>query len=155
MAVRTIDDMSTETVNKLQDLVRINIDSAKGFEEAAEKLDNLTVAESFRRLAEERRLQANELGNYVRRNDEEPPTEGSYLAAFHRCWMSFRQSLGGDDSTVLSEAEAGEDQIKEAYEDALKETAGSPVNDVLTRQYADVKAAHDHVRDLRDAAQND
>ena len=33
----------------------------------------------------------------------------------------------------------------------LKNTAGSAVNDVLTQQYAKVKAGHDRVRDLRDA----
>jgi uncharacterized protein (TIGR02284 family) len=37
------------------------------------------------------------------------------------------------------------------YEDVLTETAGSAVHDVLQHQYAKVKAAHDVVRDLRDA----
>jgi uncharacterized protein (TIGR02284 family) len=40
------------------------------------------------------------------------------------------------------------------YEEVLKETAGSAVNDVLTRQYAKVKAGHDQVRDLRNAYAN-
>jgi uncharacterized protein (TIGR02284 family) len=51
---------------------------------------------------------------------------------------------------VLVEAERGEDQIKRAYEDALVRTAGSAMNDVLTRQYARVKSGHDRIRDLRD-----
>ena len=57
----------------------------------------------------------------------------------------------GDAYVVLIEAERGEDHIKEAYEDVLKATAGSAMNDVLQAQYARVKAGHDKVRDLRDA----
>ena len=58
---------------------------------------------------------------------------------------------GGDPYVILIEAERGEDHIKEAYEEVLKETAGSAMNDVLTDQYAAVKAGHDKVRDLRDS----
>ena len=41
--------------------------------------------------------------------------------------------------------------IKARYENVLKETAGSPYNAVLQRQYASVKEAHDTIRDMRDA----
>lgn len=61
---------------------------------------------------------------------------------------------GGDPYVILIEAERGEDHIKEAYEDVLKETAEDAVNDVLTAQYAIVKAGHDQVRDSRDAYKN-
>lgn len=57
----------------------------------------------------------------------------------------------GDAYVILIEAERGEDHIKDAYEDVLKETAGSAMNDLLQSQYAKVKAGHDKVRDLRDA----
>ncbi|TWT39087.1 PA2169 family four-helix-bundle protein [Blastopirellula retiformator] len=56
-----------------------------------------------------------------------------------------------DCYAILAEAEAGEDHIKHAYEDALKETAGSAMNDVLQKQYAQVKQGHDRIRDMRDA----
>ncbi len=55
-----------------------------------------------------------------------------------------------DAYVILCEAERGEDHIKHAYEDVLKETAGSPLNHVLPQQYSIVKSGHDKVRDLRD-----
>ena len=53
--------------------------------------------------------------------------------------------------TPLKTGVRGEDAIKHTYEDALKDTAGSPVNPVLQRQYIEVKRGHDTIRDMRDA----
>ena len=95
---------------------------------------------------------ASELQSLVDFNGEEAEDDGSVAAKTHRIWINIRSKInGGDPYVILIEAERGEDHIKEAYEDILKETAGSAVNDVLTAQYAKVKAGHDKVRDLRDA----
>ena len=103
-------------------------------------------------FSDERDRQAEELKVFVELNNETPPGEGSYAAALHRCWINVKNALAGDDVlAILQECERGEDVIKDAYENALKETAGSAVNDVLTTQMRQVKAVHDHVRDLRDA----
>ena len=64
--------------------------------------------------------------------------------------MKSKVTSGGIHA-VLSEAERGEDSIKHNYESALKDVAGSPVADILQKQYVGVKSAHDNVRDLRDA----
>ncbi len=152
MSIETKTDLNEQTVEKLQDLTRINIDAEKGFREAAESIDNMAVAETFRELATQRAANAEELRQYCNCNGEEAVCDGSFSAKFHRVWMDLRGKLnGGDTHVVLCEAERGEDHIKAAYEDALKETAGSAMNDVLMRQYAGVKAGHDRVRDMRDA----
>lgn len=71
---------------------------------------------------------------------------------FHRWWLDLHGKLsGGDVYTVLAEAERGEDRIKAMYEEVIKETTGNPLNDVLHRQYAEIKKGHDNLRDLRDA----
>lgn len=144
-------NLKSETIDKLQDLLQLNIDSSNGFREAAELVDDAEIAAMFRRHAEERKRQADELQAYVELNDEKPKDEGSVRAAMHRTWMNVRSSLQDDQKAVLSEAERGEDVIKHAYESTLKETAGSAVNDVLQRQYAQVKTTHDKVRQMRDA----
>lgn len=152
MSLETVHNLDPETVAKLQDLAQINLDSRDGFRHAAEQLEGEPVTQLFRRLAEERARQAKELQHYVAINEQEPQRKGSFAAAVHRTWMSIRGSLSGNDlHAVLAEAERGEDHIKEAYEDVLKKTAGSAVNDVLQRQYAAVKQGHDLVRELRDS----
>jgi uncharacterized protein (TIGR02284 family) len=148
-------DLNEKTVEGIQTLIRYNIDSYDGFREAAEEISDENLATTFRTLAAERSELATELQNYVQINSEAPVDEGSAMAAVHRAWINVRSKLnGGSAYPVLCEAEKGEDYIKAAYEDTLKETAGSAMNDVLTKQYAQVKAGHDRIRDLRDAHKN-
>lgn len=147
--------LEESTIEGLQTLIRYNLDSQKGFQEVAKETDSTELASLFRELAQERGELATELQQHVEVNDEDPVEEGSMMAALHRTWIEVRNKLnGGSPYVILAEAERGEDTIKHAYEDVLKETAGSAVNDVLTRQYAKVKSAHDRVRDLRDAVKD-
>jgi uncharacterized protein (TIGR02284 family) len=151
MATETKLTLTKETVNTLNDLVQVNIDSRDGFRHAAGEIQEVAVANMFNQMADERDRQSQELKSLVSMNGEQPETDGSFAASAHRTWMDLRTALGGGLQTVLDEAERGEDHIKAKYESALKENAGSAVTDVLHRQYAAVKAAHDRVRDMRDA----
>jgi len=149
--METKTDLNSVTLKKLQQLIQINLDSEKGFNEVAHDVENKSIATAFVELGSQRRKNALELKELMTWNGEVPAEDGSYLAAFHRAWISLRELLsGGSTYAILSEAERGEDAIKKAYEDVLVSTAGSAVNDVLTRQYAIVKAGHDRVRGMRD-----
>lgn len=145
-------DLEDAVVDRLRDLVQINIDSAEGFRNAAEAVDDKVLASDFRVWAADRTRQADELKKYVEMNDGSAPEERSWGAALHQTWLDLRAAVSsGDAHAVLSEAERGEDHIKATYEEVLKDTAGSGVNDVLQRQYSSVKGVHDRVRDMRDA----
>lgn len=154
MALETKNSLEDATIDKLQTLIRANIDSYDGFREAADQIEDAALVTLFRELAQERSALASELQNYVDWNGAEAREEGSYAAAVHRAWIDVRSAVtGGDAANILAEAERGEDSIKNAYEDVLKDTSGSAMNDVLQKQYATIKAGHDRVRDLRDAYQ--
>ncbi|WP_417734583.1 PA2169 family four-helix-bundle protein [Rosistilla oblonga] len=155
MSLETKTNLNESTVTKLQKLIRANIDAYDGFRESAEEIDDITLANLFREVANERSALATELQNYVQWNGAEAEEDGSVAASVHRSWINVRSKInGGDPYVILIEAERGEDHIKHAYEDVLKETAGSAMNDVLTAQYAVVKAGHDKIRDLRDSYKN-
>ncbi|WP_286763497.1 MULTISPECIES: PA2169 family four-helix-bundle protein [Rhodopirellula] len=152
MSLETKIDLNETTLEKLQKLIRANIDSYNGFHESAEELKDERLATLFRSIGDERSAMAAELQQYVEFNGKAAEDDGSVAAKTHRIWINIRGKLNGGDATViLIEAERGEDHIKEAYEDVLKDTAGSAMNDVLNAQYAKVKAGHDKIRDLRDA----
>ena len=69
----------------------------------------------------------------------------------HRCWMKCREHFSTNDTyAIVAEAERGEDYIKAAYEDALKDHPGSAMSDILHNQHAAVKMDHDMIRDLQD-----
>lgn len=146
-------DLKETTLDALQELVQINIDSSKGFREAAEAVENDSLRPMFNQLSVTRQQNATELQGYLRANDEKPEDSGSALGKMHRTWLEFRAALnGGDAKVILVEAERGEDVIKSTYEKLIKETTGSAMNDVLHRQYSQVKSQHDQIRNLRDIA---
>lgn len=152
MSLETKTDLNPATVEKLQKLIRANIDSYNGFHESAEELKDSQLSSLFRAIGDERSAMASELQKYVEFNGKEAEDDGSVAAKTHRIWINIRSKLsGGDAKVILTEAERGEDHIKHAYEEVLKETAGSAMNDVLSSQYAKVKAGHDKIRDLRDS----
>lgn len=154
MSLETKFNLSEETIEKLQTLIRYNIDAHDGFEKCSEEIKSPHLASLFRDLAHERSAMATELQEYVEWNNEDAEDDGSISAAVHRIWIGIRSTLSGDDAyAILSEAERGEDYIKEAYEDVLTDIPGSALNDVLQHQYARVKSAHDRIRDLRDSYQ--
>ncbi|MBL9082427.1 MAG: PA2169 family four-helix-bundle protein [Planctomycetales bacterium] len=152
----TFSNLPEKSLDWLQDLIEINIDSSKGFKEAADNLQDmkekdLPLESMFRSLSADRARQADELQAIVASNAKKPTESGSVAAAAHRTWMDLRTALGGGQQAVLSEAERGEDHIKAKYEEALQELGSCPCTQVLRRHYDAVKASHDKVRDLRDA----
>lgn len=147
--------MTNETNERLQDLIEINIDSYKGLRESAQQVDDANLKQLFNRFADDRERFAKELQGHVALRGKKPETSGSSKAKAHRWWIDVRSKFSDGPQAVLSEAERGEDQIKDLYENALKETAAtSPVHEILKKQYEEVKRGHDTIRDLRDSEKN-
>lgn len=152
MTLETKEHLNQDTIDKLQKLIRANIDSYDGFREAAKELKDKKISALFTELGDQRSAMATKLQKTIEFNGKEAEEDGSVAAATHRIWLNIRSKITGSDSyAILAEAERGEDHIKAAYEEVLKETAGSAMNDVLTDQYRVVKAGHDKVRALRDS----
>jgi uncharacterized protein (TIGR02284 family) len=141
------------TIEKIQELIGINIDSCKGLEHAADTVESERIASTLRIFARQRGQNAAELQKHVRFSGETPATEGTVGGTLRRWWLGVRGALnGGDDHVVLIEAERAEDATKCRYEEVLPETAGSALHDVLLRQYREIRAGHDRIRQLRDSS---
>lgn len=150
--METITNLDKDTLSGVKSIIEINIDSSKGFQTAAENIENADIAGYFRQCSTRRAQFADQLSRVVDVNGVDSPDSGSAKGAIHRWWMDLRGSIqNGDEHAVLAEAERGEDSIKGEYEKVLKNTAGSPLNAMLTDQYAAVKETHDTIRDMRDA----
>jgi len=146
-----------DTTHALTKLAQANLDSYAGFSAAAEEVNDQPLKELFTDLAAERKKQADRLRGVLAEQGETPPDDSpSALAKSHHWWLKARAKVSPDDAkAVLEEAERGEDHIKHAYEEQLKEVAGADVTDLLNDQYAAVKRGHDRIRDLRDVARNE
>lgn len=145
------------TTQPLHKLAQVNLDSYAGFHAAAEEVHDAPLRELFTDIALQRKHQADRLRGLIAAEGQTPPDDSpSALAKIHHWWMQAHTKVSTDDTkAVLEEAERGEDHIKAAYEQTLKDVAGSSVTDLLNDQYATVKRQHDRIRDLRDVARQD
>ena len=152
MTMSNTSNMDDKTVDKLQDLLSINIDSQRGFEEAAEHTNDAELKSLFRDFSQRRSHNAAELRQAISSAGKEPTNSGSVSATLHRWWIDAKQTVTGKDAaSILSEAERGEDSIKDEYEAALNEVNDLGMREVVERQYRNVKEGHDRVKALRDS----
>jgi uncharacterized protein (TIGR02284 family) len=139
----------------LKNLVKTLRDGQEGFSHASENVKNPRLKELFARFSLQRAKFAGELeAELLSLGEKDPEKEGSSVGgAIHRTWIDLKAALTkGDDHGVLSEAERGEDVAKKAYKDALEENdLPAPIRAIVTKQAAEIQAAHDEVKALRDA----
>lgn len=150
--METITNLDDSTLKGVKSIIELNIDASEGFQNAADKIENADIAGYFRQCSSRRAQFAEQLKRVVQVNNRNAPQSGTTKGKLHRWWLDIRGTIqNGDEHAVLAEAERGEDAIKSKYEHVLKATAGSPLNAVLSDQYASVKETHDTIRDMRDA----
>ncbi len=145
--------MSTDQ-NVARDVVKTLEDGRKGFLTAADHLsssDTPELATTFREYSAQRGEFAAELIELAGHYGDDVDEGGSVAGTVHRGWMAVKDAVTGTDSSaVLDSAEQGEDHAVAEYEKALSDPdVSAGLREVLLRQYEGVKAAHDHVRELR------
>lgn len=138
----------------MNNLIETLKDGQEGFRQSAEAVQDHQLKKILSEYSLQRSKFAGELQNQViQLGESEPETSSSTAGAMHRAWINLKSAVSSrDDKTILEECERGEDSAVAAYKKAMEADLPEPVRDVVSRQYADVKAAHDHVRALRDAA---
>lgn len=139
--------------DELNDLIAICKDGQAGYKAAAEDTDDVILKGLFQELSEQRAHCANELQNVVSLLGNSPRESSSVTGTLHRRWIDIKSLLVKNDAhAVLAECERGEDAAVAAYRKALDAAVIPPdIKNIITSQAADVQAAHDKIRDLRDS----
>jgi uncharacterized protein (TIGR02284 family) len=140
-------DQVISTLNSLTETCR---DGQKGFQEAAEHIENPQIKEFCLEQSRTRAQFFGELQQQVRSLGGDPEKTGSVAAAIHRGWIDLKSAFGGGDHAILAACETGEDAAVKEYKKALDETLPAPVRDVVERQWRSIKQTHDKVKGLRD-----
>jgi uncharacterized protein (TIGR02284 family) len=148
-------EASRDDIEILNDLISITLDSADGYEKAAEETTAQDLKVLFSRRARERRQIVHDLQARVRALGGEPEDDGTILGKAHRVFIGLKASVAGNDNkAVINEVERGEDQIKARYEKALNhENLSDPSREVVQRAYVSIKAGHDQVSAMKHAAE--
>jgi uncharacterized protein (TIGR02284 family) len=146
-----------ENISVVNRLVETLKDGQEGFREASEAVQDSQLKSLFSEYSLQRSKFAGELQEYAIKNlgESDPEKTSSTAGALHRAWINIKSAVSSrDDRAILEECERGEDSAVAEYKRAMEGNLPSPLADIVSRQYTDVKAAHDHVKSLRDAAKN-
>ena len=138
----------------IDDLIETLKDGQEGFKQAAESVKDPQLKSLFSEYSQQRARFAVELRSKAQRADErDSKISGSAAGALHRGWINLKSAITqGDDHAILAECERGEDSAVEEFTKALNDGLSAPVQEIVSRQYAEIKQAHDRVKQLRDAA---
>jgi conserved hypothetical protein len=140
-----------ETTSLLNDLIQTLRDGREGFKQAAEAVKDPQLKSLFTEYSQQRLRFATALQSQVQTLGQEPETSSSAAGALHRGWINLKSAVtGGDDHAILAECERGEDSAVEEYKKALDDDLSPSLYELVSRQYTDIKAAHDRIRNLRD-----
>ena len=140
----------------IDNLIETLKDGQEGFKQAAEAVNDPTLKSLFLDYSQQRSRFAAELQSEARRHGEtEPETSSSATGAMHRGWINLKSAItGGDEHAILAECERGEDSAVEQYKKALEDGLTPAAQELVSRQFAEIKAAHDRIKSLRDAAKS-
>ena len=146
-----------EIISTLNGLIETLKDGQQGFKEASEAVKQPQLKSLFSEFSLQRAKFAGELQNEaISLGEHDPEDTSSTAGAMHRAWINLKAAItSGDDHAVLAECERGEDSAVAEYKKAMEEEElSAPIRETISRQYTDVKSAHDRIKALRDAAKN-
>lgn len=148
-----MDKLRTETVDTLNDLIRIVEDSHEGYRQAAESSEDEDLRTLFNDLAGQRGAIVRELQRLVAREGGAPDIGGTMLGGAHRFFLGLRTAvMGRDRNVILAEVGRGEEECLRRYEEALSRELADGVGPVIAEHLARIRSDCSRMAALRDAA---
>ena len=140
----------------IDNLIETLKDGQEGFKQAAESVSNPNLKSLFRDYSQQRSRFALALqSESLRQGETDPETKSSTTGALHRGWINLKSAItGGDEHAILAECERGEDSAVEQYKKALEDGLTPSAHELVSRQFLEIKAAHDRIKGLRDASKS-
>lgn len=147
-----MDKITTETVDTLNDLIRIVEDSHEGYRQAAETSEEEDLRTLFNDLAAQRGAIVRELQRLVAEQGGAPDIGGTVMGGAHRFFVGLRTAvLGRDRGVVLAEVERGEEECVRRYEQALEKELSDGVGAVITEHLVRIRTDCGRMAAMRDA----
>ncbi len=144
--------ISQADADALEGLASMIIDSADGYQEAAEVASDSRFKSEFMEMSRQRRALASEFENRIRSMGHSSDASGSVAASIHRTFLDLRSLFQNDTKAAIAEVERGEDMLKDRFESALSDDAiSSGARSFVQQAYQRVKSDHDRWSNLKHA----
>ncbi|MDX6749679.1 PA2169 family four-helix-bundle protein [Geminicoccaceae bacterium 1502E] len=130
----------SESTTLLTSLVQTTIDSAEGYERAAEHAKAAELKQVLRDQAARRRQLVNDLNTELVRLGGERQERGTTSGAAHRIWTQVSTAFKDNDEAAAERVEEGEDYLEKKFREALDRSDWEPATlRVLQQAHAQVK----------------
>lgn len=134
----------TDTVTSLNRLVDLLVDSARGYHEASQVATDTTIQSEFSKMATKRAQLVDRFQDKVEMAGGRSDADGTVSGTAHRMFLNVRSLFQNDTKAAIAEVERGEDALKEAFEDVLRDDdVTDDVRSFVRSVYPDVKSDHD------------
>lgn len=136
----------------IKNLVETLKDGQEGFKQAAQRVKDPQLKSLFNNYSQQRERFASELlAEAMRQGKSDAKTDSSTAGALHRAWIGLKAAVtNGDDHAILAECERGEDSAVAEYKKVVDDDLSGPLFQVISRQYQEIRSAHDRIKNLRD-----
>ena len=143
-----------EIISTINSLIETLKDGQEGFRQASEAVNDSQLKMLFSEYSLQRSKFAGELQNEaISLGEHNPENTSSTAGAMHRAWINLKSAItSGDDHAILGGGERGEDSaVNDKKSEWKRKSFPRRFERRISRQYTDVKSAHDRIRELRDA----
>lgn len=143
----------SKQISALNTIITTLYDGENGFKEAAEEVDNVSLAGRFRTLSQQRYDFGHAIKPFIKQMGGEVDKGGSITASLHRALIDLKTAVSGnDEAAVLGECIRGEESALKTYQDVIIDEA-LPVGarDVLRSQLDAITSSLAEMRRLNEA----
>ena len=155
MNTTTNTNIREQKIETLNELIAVTRDSAEFYTDAAVKVDNPQLRTLFTDMADSKNGLVGAMAREVKTDGATAAKAGTFTGILRQTYGDVRARLGNNsDFTYVSELEATEDRMMDAWNNVLKDDdVPKPVKQAVTSYLPKVKAHHDLMRDRKWAMQ--
>ncbi|GAB4054154.1 ferritin-like domain-containing protein [Spirosoma litoris] len=133
-----------EILDQLSQLLTLSHDAEKGYQEAAENVDDNDLKILLQTQSRQRAEFAQELDREIRALGGEPDEGTSLTADLHRAWINIKSAFStNDDKAVVQECHRGDQEALNTYNAVLQETdLAASTRELLLQQKHSIDSAN-------------
>lgn len=142
-----------ETIDSLNELVRVCKDGEHGYLTAAGDVKNTELETLFLESSVQRGGYARELQSEIERLGGLAVDSGTLSAAIHRGWMDLKAEVSnGDSAAIVAACETGEDSAQAAFERVVDAGLSGKALLIVEKQWRQIQEAHTRLVRLKEEA---